>query len=50
LNDDDAFMLFSQKVFKNDQPAKDFVELSKQVVGYVNGLPLALEVIDSFLY
>ncbi|XP_073261657.1 LOW QUALITY PROTEIN: TMV resistance protein N-like [Populus alba] len=50
LNDDDALMLFSQKAFKNDQPAEDFVELSKQVVGYANGLPLALEVIGSFLY
>ena len=44
------FMLFSQKAFKNDQPAEDFVELSKQVVGYANGLPLALEVIGSFLH
>uniref|UniRef100_A0A2K1XRB3 ADP-ribosyl cyclase/cyclic ADP-ribose hydrolase n=1 Tax=Populus trichocarpa TaxID=3694 RepID=A0A2K1XRB3_POPTR len=50
LNDDDALMLFSQKAFKNDQPAEDFVELSKQVVGYANGLPLAIEVIGSFLY
>jgi hypothetical protein len=50
LNDDDALMLFSQKAFKNDQPAEGFVELSKQVVGYANGLPLALEVIGSFLY
>jgi len=50
LNDDDALMLFSQKAFKNDQPAEDFVELSKQVVGYANGLPLALEVIGLFMH
>ncbi|KAG5227060.1 TMV resistance protein [Salix suchowensis] len=50
LNDDDALMLFSQKAFKNYQPTEDFLELSKQVVGYANGLPLALEVIGSFLY
>ncbi|KAI5559099.1 hypothetical protein BDE02_17G087000 [Populus trichocarpa] len=50
LNDDDALMLFSQKAFENDQPAEDFLDLSKQVVGYANGLPLALEVIGSFLY
>jgi len=50
LNDDDALMLFIQKAFKNDQPAEDFVELSKQVVGYADGLPLAIEVIGSFLY
>ncbi|KAJ6861175.1 TMV resistance protein N isoform X2 [Populus alba x Populus x berolinensis] len=50
LNDDDALTLFSQKAFKNDQPVEDFVELSKQVVGYANGLPLALEVIGSFMH
>jgi len=50
LNDDDALMLFSQKAFENDQPAEDFLDLSKQVVGYANGLPLALEVIGSFLH
>ncbi|KAJ6861054.1 TMV resistance protein N-like [Populus alba x Populus x berolinensis] len=50
LNDDDALTLFSQKAFKNDQPAEDFLELSKQVVGYASGLPLALEVIDSFMH
>jgi hypothetical protein len=50
LNDDDALTLFSQKAFKNDQPAEDFVELSKQVVGYATGLPLALEVIGSFMH
>uniref|UniRef100_A0A2K1R7Q7 ADP-ribosyl cyclase/cyclic ADP-ribose hydrolase n=1 Tax=Populus trichocarpa TaxID=3694 RepID=A0A2K1R7Q7_POPTR len=50
LNDDDALTLFSQKALKNDQPAEDFVELSKQVVGYANGLPLALEVIGSFMH
>uniref|UniRef100_A0A6N2MZJ9 TIR domain-containing protein n=1 Tax=Salix viminalis TaxID=40686 RepID=A0A6N2MZJ9_SALVM len=50
LNDDDALMLFSHKAFKNFQPAEDFLELSKQVVGYANGLPLALEVIGSFLH
>ncbi|KAG5227062.1 TIR-NBS-LRR-TIR type disease resistance protein [Salix suchowensis] len=50
LNDDDALMLFSQKAFKNYQPLEDFMELSKQVVGYANGLPLALEVIGSFLH
>ncbi|KAJ6861162.1 hypothetical protein NC651_037290 [Populus alba x Populus x berolinensis] len=42
-------MLFSQKAFKKDQPVEDFLDLSKQVVGYANGLPLALEVIGSFL-
>ncbi|PNT07562.2 hypothetical protein POPTR_013G097000v4 [Populus trichocarpa] len=50
LNDKDALILFSWKAFKRDQPAEDLSELSKQVVGYANGLPLALEVIGSFLH
>nr|XP_034897726.1 disease resistance protein RUN1-like [Populus alba] len=50
LNDDDALVLFRQKAFKNDQPVEDFLDLSKQVVGYANGLLLALEVIVSFLH
>uniref|UniRef100_A0A2K1Y3J1 Uncharacterized protein n=2 Tax=Populus trichocarpa TaxID=3694 RepID=A0A2K1Y3J1_POPTR len=50
LNDKDALMLFSWKAFKRDQPAEDLSELSKQVVGYANGLPLALEVIGSLLH
>uniref|UniRef100_A0A6N2LHE3 ADP-ribosyl cyclase/cyclic ADP-ribose hydrolase n=1 Tax=Salix viminalis TaxID=40686 RepID=A0A6N2LHE3_SALVM len=50
LSDEDALKLFSWKAFKRDQPDEDFWDLSKQVVGYANGLPLALEVIGSFLH
>ncbi|XP_039017058.1 disease resistance protein RUN1-like [Hibiscus syriacus] len=50
LNAMEAFRLFSLKAFRNDTPAKDFVELSKRVVEYANGLLLALEVLGSFLF
>ncbi|KAH1120915.1 hypothetical protein J1N35_004075 [Gossypium stocksii] len=49
LNAKEALRLFSLKAFRNDTPAKDFIELSKRVVEYANGLPLALEVFGSFL-
>ncbi|XP_040960351.1 TMV resistance protein N-like [Gossypium hirsutum] len=42
--------LFNLKAFDSDTtPKYDFIELSKQVVHYADGLPLALEVLGSFL-
>ncbi|GMJ05236.1 hypothetical protein like AT5G36930 [Hibiscus trionum] len=49
LNAKEALRLFSLKAFRSDTPAKNFVDLSKCVVEYANGLPLALEVFGSFL-
>ncbi|TYI03626.1 hypothetical protein ES332_A11G352700v1 [Gossypium tomentosum] len=50
LNPNDALRLFNLKAFDSDTtPKYDFIELSKQVVHYVDGLPLALEVLGSFL-
>ncbi|KAG8479616.1 hypothetical protein CXB51_029451 [Gossypium anomalum] len=50
LNPNDALRLFNLKAFDSDtMPKYDFIELSKQVVHYANGLPLALEVLGSFL-
>ena len=49
MNNDDAFHLFRLKAFKRDHPAKDYLELSKQFVNYVEGLPLAIEYLGSFL-
>ncbi|KAA3472186.1 NBS-LRR-like protein [Gossypium australe] len=50
LNPKDALQLFSLKAFHSDTVLKDdFVELSKHVVNYAGGLPLALEVLGSFL-
>ncbi|XP_042478786.1 disease resistance protein RPV1-like [Macadamia integrifolia] len=50
LNRDESLKLFSWHAFGNDHPKKDYLELSKSIVGYVNGLPLALEVLGSFLF
>ncbi|XP_031249162.1 TMV resistance protein N-like [Pistacia vera] len=49
LDDDEALQLFSLKAF-DDQPSKEYVELSKCVVKYAGGLPLALKVLGSFLF
>ncbi|TYJ12177.1 hypothetical protein E1A91_A11G331600v1 [Gossypium mustelinum] len=50
LNPKDALQLFSLKAFHSDTVLKDdFVELSIHVVNYAGGLPLALEVLGSFL-
>ncbi|TYI58411.1 hypothetical protein E1A91_D11G356100v1 [Gossypium mustelinum] len=50
LNPDDALRLFNLKAFHSDTvPKDDFIELSGHVVCYAGGLPLALEVLGSFL-
>ncbi|PRQ33257.1 putative TIR domain, P-loop containing nucleoside triphosphate hydrolase [Rosa chinensis] len=49
LERDDGLKLFSWKAFKNDQPPKDYIELSHNFVNYCKGLPLAIEVLGSFL-
>ncbi|KAK5787024.1 hypothetical protein PVK06_041675 [Gossypium arboreum] len=50
LNSGDALRLFNLKAFDRDTtPKDDFIELSKCVVRYAGGLPLALEVLGSFL-
>ncbi|KAI5333920.1 hypothetical protein L3X38_024052 [Prunus dulcis] len=46
LNDEEAFQLFCKKAFKKGHKmADDYTNLSKGVVKYANGLPLALEVL-----
>lgn len=49
LNNDEALQLFSRKAFKKDHPLEGYVELSKKAIFYAQGLPLALEVLGSFL-
>ncbi|XP_040960352.1 TMV resistance protein N-like [Gossypium hirsutum] len=50
LNPNEALRLFNLKAFDSDTtPKYDFIELSKQVVHYADGLPLALEFLGSFL-
>ncbi|TYI58400.1 hypothetical protein E1A91_D11G355100v1, partial [Gossypium mustelinum] len=50
MNPDDALRLFNLNAFHSDTvPKDDFIELSEHVVCYAGGLPLALEVLGSFL-
>ena len=49
LNYDKSFQVFCQHAFKENIPEKDFVDLSKGMVKYANGLPLALKVLGSSL-
>ncbi|KAK8689274.1 hypothetical protein V6N13_087996 [Hibiscus sabdariffa] len=50
LNPNDALRLFNSKAFDSETMLGDvFIELSEHVVRYAGGLPLALEVLGSFL-
>ncbi|XP_039059140.1 TMV resistance protein N-like [Hibiscus syriacus] len=50
LNDSEALQLFSLKAFDSETAPNDvFIELSEHVAKYASGLPLALEVLGSFL-
>ena len=50
LNDNEALRLLSLKAFTNDHPPKDYLELCKDVIQYTKGLPLAIEILGSFLF
>ncbi|XP_035541722.1 TMV resistance protein N-like [Juglans regia] len=50
LDRDEALQLFCWNAFKNKNPSHDFVEITKNVLHYVGGLPLALTVLGSDLY
>ena len=45
MDNDESVEHFSWHEFKQPIPKEDFVELSRDVVAYCGGLPLALEVI-----
>jgi hypothetical protein len=50
MNDIEALELFSWHAFRTCHPVEDYKELSEQIVDYCGRLPLALEVIGSFLF
>ena len=50
MNEIESLELFSWHAFKEANPPEAFLELSKQVVTYCGALPLALEVLGSYLY
>ncbi|XP_024162312.1 TMV resistance protein N-like [Rosa chinensis] len=50
LNDADSLQVFSRKAFKRVYPEGDFLGLSEYVISYAKGVPLALEVLGSFLH
>ncbi|XP_028751252.1 TMV resistance protein N-like isoform X2 [Neltuma alba] len=50
LDDNESLELFSWHAFKQAIPEQDFIELSRRIVSYSGGLPLALEILGSYLY
>ncbi|KAJ9554591.1 hypothetical protein OSB04_018636 [Centaurea solstitialis] len=49
LNDEEAIKLFYMHAPRNHRPLEDYERVSKDVVSYARGLPLALKVLGSFL-
>ncbi|XP_060671067.1 disease resistance protein RPV1 [Ziziphus jujuba] len=49
LNHHEALELFSWNAFKSNEPAEECLMLSNFAIQYTSGLPLALEVLGSFL-
>lgn len=50
MNEEEALELFSWHAFRNSYPNEGYLDLSTSVVSYCGGLPLALEVLGSFLF
>ena len=50
LNNEDALKLFCLKAFEKNHVPDDYRELSSHFLNYSSGLPLALEVLGSFLF
>ncbi|PNX86501.1 TMV resistance protein N, partial [Trifolium pratense] len=46
----EALKLFCLKAFKENHPKEEYLSLCQEVVEYVKGLPLALDVLGSHLY
>ena len=52
MNYDESFHLFNLKALEKEHstPTEDYLELSQAFVHYADGLPLAIEVLGSFLF
>ncbi|MFS7959105.1 putative TIR domain, P-loop containing nucleoside triphosphate hydrolase [Helianthus anomalus] len=50
LSHDEAMELFRRHAYHKDKPIEDYEMLSEEIVSYAGGLPLALEVLGSFLH
>ncbi|XP_028763058.1 TMV resistance protein N-like [Neltuma alba] len=50
MDDNESIELFSWHAFKQALPERNFNELSRRVVSYSGGLPLALEILGSYLF
>ncbi|KAI9104410.1 hypothetical protein K1719_022982 [Acacia pycnantha] len=49
LSDHESLQLFSKKALRQASPEGDFIQFSRTIVAYAEGLPLALEFHGSFL-
>ncbi|KAI9094446.1 hypothetical protein K1719_026671 [Acacia pycnantha] len=49
MKEDESLQLFCNKAFHKDHSEENYSKLTKSVVKYAGGLPLALEVLGSFL-
>ncbi|KAG6625137.1 disease resistance protein RUN1-like [Carya illinoinensis] len=50
LDNCQAIRLFSWHAFKKEEPIESYVKFTQCIIGYAKGLPLALEVLGSYLY
>ncbi|KAJ4969985.1 hypothetical protein NE237_003084 [Protea cynaroides] len=50
LDKKESIELFSWQAFRMDHPLKEYATLANDIVQYLGGLPLALEVLGSFLF
>ncbi|XP_028965619.2 disease resistance-like protein DSC1 [Malus domestica] len=50
LKTDDALRLFQLHAFNDNPPTAEYIELSKRVVEYAGGIPLALEILGSLFF